>query len=70
MGLMQKVFGDLNSKEVKKLEKIADQVLSFEDQIGALSDDELKAKRTEKLLTIFYLKLLQYVVKAHGEVLE
>ena len=25
MGLMEKVFGDLNTKEVKKLEKIADQ---------------------------------------------
>ena len=47
MGLMQKVFGDLNSKEVKKLEKIADQVLSFEDQIRALSDGELKAKTGE-----------------------
>ena len=44
---MQKVFGDLNSKEVKKLEKIADQVLSFEDQIRALSDGELKAKTGE-----------------------
>ena len=24
MGLMEKIFGDLNTKEVKKLEKIAD----------------------------------------------
>ena len=44
MGLMQKVFGDLNSKEVKKLEKIAEQVMALEEQTAALTDEELKAK--------------------------
>ena len=34
MGLMQKVFGDLNSKEVKKLEKIADQVMALEEPVS------------------------------------
>lgn len=47
MGLMQKVFGDLNSKEVKKLEKIADQVMALEGQMESLSDEELKAKTGE-----------------------
>ena len=47
MGLMQKVFGDLNSKEVKKLEKIADQVMALEEQMESLSDEELKAKTGE-----------------------
>ena len=35
MGLLQKIFGDLNAKEVKKIEKIADQ---YRDQV---SFDEL-----------------------------
>lgn len=47
MGLMQKVFGDLNSKEVKKLEKIADQVMALEEQMESLSDEELKVKTGE-----------------------
>ena len=47
MGLMQKVFGDLNSKEVKKLEKIAEQVMALEEQTAALTDEELKAKTGE-----------------------
>ena len=44
MGLMQKVFGDLNSKEVKKLEKIADKVMALEPQMEGLTDEELRAK--------------------------
>ena len=44
MGLMEKIFGDINTKEVKKVEKIADQVMALEDQMAALTDEELKAK--------------------------
>ena len=47
MGLMEKIFGDLNSKEVKKIEKIADQVMALDEQMAALTDDELKAKTPE-----------------------
>ena len=47
MGFMEKIFGDLNSKEVKKLEKIADEVLALENKMADLSDDELKAKTGE-----------------------
>ena len=47
MGLMQKVFGDLNSKEVKKLEKIADKVMALEPQMEDLTDEELRAKTGE-----------------------
>jgi len=47
MGLMQKVFGDLNAKEVKKLEKIADQVMALESRMEALTDEELKSKTGE-----------------------
>ncbi|MBQ9960899.1 MAG: preprotein translocase subunit SecA [Firmicutes bacterium] len=47
MGFMEKIFGDLNSKEVKKLEKIADEVMALETKMADLTDDELKAKTIE-----------------------
>ena len=33
--------------EIKRLEKMADKVFSYENQMAALSDDELKAKTVE-----------------------
>jgi len=47
MGFMEKVFGDLNEKEVKKVSKIADKVMALEDEMAALTDEELRAKTTE-----------------------
>lgn len=47
MGFMEKILGDLNSKEVKKIEKIADKVMELNDEMEALSDEELKAKTPE-----------------------
>ena len=47
MGLMEKIFGDLNTKEVKKLEKIADSVIALEDSMTVLTDDELRGKTAE-----------------------
>ena len=47
MGLMEKILGDMNSREVKKIEKIADKVMDLEDQVAALSDDELRGKTAE-----------------------
>jgi preprotein translocase subunit SecA len=46
MGWMEKIFGDLNAKEVKKLEKIADLVMAREAECEVLSDDDLRAKTT------------------------
>ncbi len=43
MGLLEKIFGDVNSKEVKKLDKIADEVLALEGKYEAMDDDELRA---------------------------
>ena len=43
MGLLEKIFGDVNSKEVKKLDKIADVVLALEGKYEAMDDDELRA---------------------------
>lgn len=47
MGFMELIFGDLNAKEVKKIEKIVDQVEAYDEPMQALSDDELRAKTQE-----------------------
>lgn len=47
MGLMEKIFGDLNVKEVKKIEKIADKVEELDGHMQGLSEEELKAKTPE-----------------------
>ena len=47
MGLMEKIFGDLNEKEVKKLSKIADKVESYDAAMQALTDDQLRDKTQE-----------------------
>ena len=47
MSLMEKIFGDLNAKEVKKVEKIVDVIESYDAQMQQLSDDELRAKTDE-----------------------
>lgn len=47
MGLMEKIFGDLNVKEVKKLEKIADQIEALDEQMQGMTDAGLKAKTAE-----------------------
>ena len=44
MGLMEKIFGDLNEKEVKKIEKIVDKVEALDGAMAALTDEELQAK--------------------------
>ena len=47
MGLMEKILGDLNAREVKKLSVIADKVMALDQQTAALSDEELKGKTGE-----------------------
>ena len=47
MGLLEKIFGDLNVKEVKKIEKIVDKIEALDSQMQALTDEELKAKTEE-----------------------
>lgn len=43
MGLISKVFGTANDRQVNKLEKIAAKIESLSDNYKAMSDDELKA---------------------------
>ncbi|MBR4020366.1 MAG: preprotein translocase subunit SecA, partial [Firmicutes bacterium] len=47
MGFMEKIFGDLNEKEIKKINKIVDKVEALDAQMAALSDEELQAKTPE-----------------------
>ena len=47
MSFFEKIFGDINEKEVKKIERIAAQVEAYDEAMQALSDDELKAKTQE-----------------------
>ena len=46
MGIFRKLI-DSEYKELKRFEKIADQIIAKEEEMAALSDDELKAKTTE-----------------------
>ena len=47
MGFLEKLFGDINTKEVNKLEKTADAVMALEPEMAQLSDEELRAKTDE-----------------------
>ena len=47
MSVLEKIFGDLNAKEVKKIDKIADQVEAYDEAMQALTDEELRAKTGE-----------------------
>lgn len=47
MSLMEKIFGDLNAKEVRKIEKTVDIIESYDEAMQALNDDELRKKTTE-----------------------
>ncbi len=44
MGFLEKVFGDWNAKEIKRIEKIADRIEAFEPEIKLLSDEGLRGK--------------------------
>ncbi|MCF0141043.1 MAG: preprotein translocase subunit SecA, partial [Mogibacterium sp.] len=47
MGLMEMIFGDLNAKEVKKVEKIVDLIEAYDKDMQQLTEEELKAKTPE-----------------------
>ncbi|MCR8660546.1 preprotein translocase subunit SecA [Paenibacillus endoradicis] len=47
LGLVKKIFGDFNEKEVKRFTKIVEQINKMEPQYLALSDEQLQAKTGE-----------------------
>ncbi|MBB6453613.1 preprotein translocase subunit SecA [Salirhabdus euzebyi] len=46
-GLLKKVFGDGNTRQLKKLEEIAAQIEALEPEIEKLSDDQLREKTND-----------------------
>ena len=47
MGFMEKIFGDLNAKEVKKLNVIAEKVMALDEETATLTDEQLRGKTEE-----------------------
>ena len=47
MSLVEKIFGDLNEKEVKKVSKIADKVMAYDEEYKGLTDAQLREKTEE-----------------------
>ncbi len=47
MGLLKKLFGSYSEKELKRIKPLLDKTLSFEEEFGGLSDEQLKAKTEE-----------------------
>ncbi len=43
MGLVTKIFGTYSSRQIKKIEKIANEIENLADKYAKMSDDELKA---------------------------
>lgn len=47
LGLVKKIFGDANEKEVKRFTKIAERVNELESSITSLNDEQLRGKTEE-----------------------
>jgi len=47
MGILSKIFGDPNERELKKLQPTIEKINSFEPELEKLSDEELKEKTVE-----------------------
>ncbi len=44
MGFLETLFGDWNEKELRRIEKIVDKIEAMDEDMQALTDEELKAK--------------------------
>ena len=47
MGILKRIFGDSNEREIKRLSKIVDQIEALEPSMKALTDEQLRAKTVE-----------------------
>ena len=47
MGLIKKVFGTHNDKELKRIQVYVDQINQLESRVQGLTDDQLRAKTGE-----------------------
>ena len=56
--IKNKIFGSHNEKELKRIQPVVDKINALENQISALSDEQLKAKTNE-----FKSKIREYIEK-------
>jgi preprotein translocase subunit SecA len=47
LGLVKKIFGDTNEREIKRMLRTVEKINSLEESIAALSDDQLRGKTAE-----------------------
>ncbi|MEG2345493.1 MAG: preprotein translocase subunit SecA [Anaerovoracaceae bacterium] len=47
MSFMEKIFGDLNAREVKKIAKVADKIELYDEEMQGKTDEELRGKTDE-----------------------
>ncbi|MEK0313785.1 preprotein translocase subunit SecA [Cohnella sp. 56] len=47
LGIVKKIFGDANEREVKRLSKTVDEINELESSVKGLSDEQLRAKTEE-----------------------
>jgi preprotein translocase subunit SecA len=47
LGLVKKIFGDSNEREIKKMFKRVEKINALEPSISALTDEQLREKTTE-----------------------
>ncbi len=47
MSFLEKIFGNSNDKELKRLQPLVDEVLSYDEEMQGLSDEELRGKTDE-----------------------
>lgn len=47
LGIVKKIFGDANEREVKRLSKTVDEINELESSVKGLSDEQLRAKTDE-----------------------
>ena len=47
LGLVKKIFGDANEREIKRLMRTVDEINALEPQISQLSDEALRGKTDE-----------------------
>src|SRR5665647_3174432 len=47
MGFLEKVFGDWNAKDIKRIEKTVEQIEALDNDMQLLSDEELRGKTDE-----------------------
>ncbi|MBS3948723.1 MAG: preprotein translocase subunit SecA [Dethiobacter sp.] len=64
-GLLAKILGDVNQRELKKITPLVEQINAQEERLQALSDGELRAKTDE-----FRVRLEQALQEARGRMVD